>query len=76
MDLKAVLTEVGTWPAEERLRLVQEVWQTLREEEFDPELDPDLKALFDSRLESLERNSDDVIPWQTVEARLIERWGR
>jgi len=26
MDLKTVLDEVGAWPAEQRLRLVEEVW--------------------------------------------------
>lgn len=34
MDLKAVLTEVQTWPAEDRLRLIEELWDGLADEGY------------------------------------------
>jgi putative addiction module component (TIGR02574 family) len=76
MDLKAVLTEVQTWPPGDRLRLIDEVWDGLSDEESEPELTGDLKDLLDRRLEALDRNPDAVVPWEVVEARALERFRR
>ena len=76
MDLKSVLTEVQTWPAGDRLRLIEEVWDGLSDQESEPELSADLKALLDRRLEALDRNPDAVVPWAVVEARAMERFRR
>ena len=38
MDLKAVLTEVRCWAPEDRLRLIEEVWDGLAEDSSQPEL--------------------------------------
>ncbi len=74
MDVKTVLSEIGSWPLEERLRLVEEVWDGLCNQSLSRDADDELKCLLDLRLESLERNSDAVIPWETVEARAAERF--
>jgi putative addiction module component (TIGR02574 family) len=74
MDLKTVLTEVQSWSAEDRLRLVQEVWDGLDENAPEPELTEDLKDFLDRRLESLIQNPDAVVPWEVVEARALERF--
>ena len=75
MDLKAVLTEVQSWPAEHRLRLIEEVWDGLAEEDREPELTEDFKELLDRRLASLDANPDAVVPWSVVEARAFDRYG-
>lgn len=74
MDFKAVLTEVQSWPAEDRLRLIEVVWDGLSDAGTEPELSDDLKDLLDRRLEALDRNPDAVIPWEVVEARALERF--
>ncbi len=74
MDLKAVLTEVQSWPAEDRLRLIEEVWDGLYAEGHEPDPTDDLKALLDRRLEALGRNPEAVVPWEVVEARTLERF--
>ena len=74
MDLKAVLTEVQSWPAEDRLRLVEDVWDGLSNDGPELELTDDLKDLLGRRLEALDRNPDAVIPWEVVEARALERF--
>ena len=38
MDLETVLTGVDTWPIEDRIRLVQEVWDRLADQGHEPEL--------------------------------------
>ena len=74
MDFETVLTAVRAWPTEERLRLIEEVWDDLPEEDHPTELTEDLKALLDRRLEALEKNPDAVVPWEIVEARALERF--
>lgn len=76
MDLKTVLAEVQSWPAEDRLRLIEEVWDTFPEEGPEPELTQGVKDLLDRRLAALEKNPDAVVPWEQVEARARERFGR
>jgi putative addiction module component (TIGR02574 family) len=68
MDLEAVLSEVQSWPAEERLRLIGEVWDRLTEEDHEPALPPELKALLDQRLAALETDPDDVLTWEQIKA--------
>jgi len=74
MDFKAVLTEVQSWPSEDRLRLIEEVWDGLADEEAEADLTDDLKDLLDRRLEALDNNPSAVVPWEAVEARAIERF--
>ncbi len=68
MDLKAVLTEVQAWPAEDRLRLIAEVWDGLSDEDSQPGLTEDLKALLDRRLAALDADPGDVVTWDEIKA--------
>lgn len=67
MDLKAVLTEVQSWPLEDRLRLIEEVWDGLSDEEGS-EVEPteELKNLLDRRLEALNAEPDNVVTWDEI----------
>jgi hypothetical protein len=38
MDYQAVLNEVESWPVDDRIRLVQEVWDRLGDQGHEPEL--------------------------------------
>jgi len=61
MDLKAVLNEVRSWSVEDRLQLVEEIWQGLGEIGDAPELTEDLKAILDRRLAALDANPENVM---------------
>lgn len=74
MDFEAVLTAVRSWPTEERLRLIGKVWDDLSGDDHPTELSEDLKELLDRRIEALETNPDEVVPWEVVEARALERF--
>ena len=67
MDLKTVLSEVGTWPVEDRLQLVEEVWGGLHDEAYEPELTDDLKAKLDRRLAALDANPRNVTTWEEIQ---------
>ena len=68
MDLDTVLTAVQSWPAEDRLRLIEEVWDGLSEEGHEPELAEDLKALLDRRLAALEADPGNVPTWDEIKS--------
>jgi putative addiction module component (TIGR02574 family) len=68
MDLKTVLTEVQSWPPEDRLRLIEEVWDGLADEGHEPELTPELKDLLDNRLAALDADPDNVVTWEEIKA--------
>jgi putative addiction module component (TIGR02574 family) len=76
MNLEAILAEVQTWPTADRLRLIEEVWDGLSDDAEEPELSDELKAELDRRLEVLDQNPDAVVPWEAVEARARERFGK
>ncbi|WP_165227051.1 addiction module protein [Aquisphaera insulae] len=70
MDLHTVLSAVESWPADERLRLIEEVWESL-------DAAPEALALTDSQKQDLQRRLDAYrdnpgagSPWEEVKARL------
>ncbi len=66
MDLKTVLTEIQSWPAQDRLRLIEEVWDRLSDEACEPELSDDLKDLLDRRLAALGSDPGNVVTWDQI----------
>ena len=70
MDLTTVLQEVDSWPVEERLRLMEAVWDRLVDTGEAPELTGPQRAELDRRMAALDSNPDDVIPWDQVQEHL------
>lgn len=67
MDLPAVLREIGTWPVNERIRLVEAVWEGILDAESEPPLTDAQRAELDRRLAALEASPDDVVSWEAVQ---------
>ena len=64
MNLKTVLAEVQSWPVEDRIRLIEEVWDGLSSEGRETELTEDLKDLLDGRLAALDSDPGNVVTWE------------
>jgi putative addiction module component (TIGR02574 family) len=62
--------------AEERLALVQEIWDSLVEEVEQAALTEGERDLLEGRLAAHEAAPGDVIPWEEVKARAMGRAGR
>jgi putative addiction module component (TIGR02574 family) len=73
MDLQSVLTVVETWPVEDRLRLVEAVWDRIADQGYEPELTEEMKTELDRRIAELDRNPDAGVPWEEVKARVLGR---
>jgi putative addiction module component (TIGR02574 family) len=76
MDLQTVLHEIDSWPVEDRIRLMGEIWDSLHDQGYEPELSDELKAELDRRVAELDAHPDDVVPWQEVLDRAWRRFGR
>ena len=55
MDYQSVLIEVETWPVDDRIRLVQDVWDRLADQSYEPKLTEEMKAELDRRIEEMDR---------------------
>ncbi len=66
MDLKTVMAEVESWSVDERLQLVEEIWNGLLDQGLEPEMSEDLKAILERRLDALDANPDDVTTWESI----------
>jgi putative addiction module component (TIGR02574 family) len=73
VDLIAVLHEVGSWPVDDRIRLVQEVWDRLVDQGSEPELTESQAAELDRRLAAYAASPGDVVPWEEVKAQALAR---
>ena len=76
MDYQSVLSEVESWPVDDRVRLVQDVWDRLVDQGLEPELTDEMKAELDRRVEEMDRNPGLGVPWDVVKARALERFGK
>ena len=73
MDLKTVLTETESWPVEDRIRLLHELWDRLVDRGYEPELTEEQKAELDRRLAEDDAAPDDVVSWEEVKAQALAR---
>ncbi len=73
MDVKTVLTETDSWPVEERLQLIHELWDRLVDRGYEPELTEEQKAALDHRLAEDDAAPDDVVSWEEVKAQALAR---
>ena len=67
MDIPTILQEVEAWPMEERIQLVEALWNQVAEENVQQELSESQKRELDRRLESLNADPQDVFSWEEVQ---------
>jgi len=76
MDLQTVLTAVESWPAEDRLRLMEQIWDGLLDQGHVPMLTEAQSAEIERRIAEDEEAPDDVVSWEEVKAEALRRAGR
>jgi putative addiction module component (TIGR02574 family) len=70
MTAKAILAQARTLPADERIRLVQDLWDTIAEEPESVEISDEHRRILDERMREHEANPGDVVPWEVVKAEM------
>ena len=73
MDISVTLHEIASLTIEERIHLVQAIWDGIAAEQAYPELTAAQKQELDSRIEDSEANPENVLTWAEVRAFIKER---
>lgn len=70
MDITATLNAITALSVEDRIRLVQSIWDTIAAEQAYPELTDVQKQELDRRITDSESNPDNVMTWEEIKASL------
>jgi putative addiction module component (TIGR02574 family) len=68
MDIAATLNEITALSVEDRIFLVQAIWDSIAVEQAYPDLTEAQKYELDRRIESHDIDPDDVLTWEDVKA--------
>jgi putative addiction module component (TIGR02574 family) len=73
MDLSTTLAEIVSLSVEERIRLVEAIWDSIAAEPGQPELTEAQKQELERRLAAHAASPEDVVPWEEVKAQALKR---
>lgn len=73
MTVDALLEAAKKLAPAERIRLVEQVWDSVAEEEPPIALSPEQQAELDRRLDRLEREGPSGVAWETLKQELRAR---
>jgi putative addiction module component (TIGR02574 family) len=68
MDIATALNEIATLSIEERINIVQEIWDSIAAEQACTELTDQQRQELDRRIADNEQNSDDMMTWEEIKA--------
>jgi putative addiction module component (TIGR02574 family) len=64
------IKEILKLSVEERLHLVQTIWDSISGEAEDAEISKEHKAILNDRLESYKKNPEDNVNWEDVDKKV------
>lgn len=70
MDLSPILEQIRAMTNDERIELVQAIWDTIAADEIAPGLTEDQKQELDRRIADLDANPGNVLTWEEIKARV------
>jgi len=73
MDITATLNEIAALSVEDRIRLVQAIWETIAADRVYPDLTEVQKREIDRRITDNEVNPDNVLTWEEIKAFVKEQ---
>jgi putative addiction module component (TIGR02574 family) len=73
MDIATTLREIATLSVEDRIYLVQAIWDSIADEQDYPDLTESQKRELDRRIDDYERNPDQVITWEEIKTSITKQ---
>jgi len=73
MSTEALLNEVRKLTVDERIRFVQEVWESIGVVDPGSLIDDEKRTELDRRLQEYYADPDTGSPWEAVEARILNK---
>jgi putative addiction module component (TIGR02574 family) len=61
-------------PLEQRIQLIDALWESIAEEGYEPPLTPAQADELDRRLAAHRRDPNDVVPWESIQKELIHKY--
>ena len=68
MDITATLNQIAALSIDERIRLVQAIWDSIAAEQAYPDLTADQRQELDRRIAAYEAAPDEVMTWEEIKA--------
>ncbi|OCQ88837.1 hypothetical protein BCD64_03575 [Nostoc sp. MBR 210] len=68
MDFTDTLNEIKTLTIEERIRLVQAIWDSIAAEQSSPDITEVQKQELERRINDYEANPDNIMTWDEIKA--------
>ena len=69
-----LLDTAKSLPLTERIELIEALWESIAQEGYEPPLTAEQAAELDRRLESHQKNPDDVVSWDTIKTDLQNKY--
>jgi putative addiction module component (TIGR02574 family) len=73
MSTEALLNEVRKLTVDERIRFVQEVWESIGADDPGTLVDDETRSELDRRLQDYYADPDTGSPWEEVKARILNK---
>lgn len=73
MDLPTTLSQITALSLEERLWLVQAIWDSIPPEQIPVDLSEDQKRMLDRRRAELDANPDNVLTWEQIKSHVLRK---
>ena len=73
MDLSTTLAEIVSLSVDERIRLVEAIWDSIAAEPGQPELTEAQQQELERRLAAHTTAPEDIVPWEEVKAQALAR---
>ena len=73
MDITTTLKEITSLSIEDRIDLVQAIWDSIAAEQAYPDLTEAQQQEIDRRIADHEANPDNILTWQEIKASLKKR---
>ena len=67
------LEQIMELPIAERIKLVEDIWDSIALETGAVELSPEQKAELDRRIEDYRQNPGGNVPWETIKTEALAR---
>jgi putative addiction module component (TIGR02574 family) len=68
MDITATLNEIASLSVEDRIMLVQAIWDSIAAEQAYSDLTATQKQELDRRMEEYDTNPDNTLTWEEIKA--------
>ena len=73
MNVSATLTEIKSMSVDDRIHLIQAIWETIVEDQAPPELSEAQKQELSRRIAELDADPNNVLTWEQIKVHVKGR---